>query len=96
MKKLWARSMWFGIFALILGVVSTQAYAGITGSDPRPPKTGNGLVIGLANDSTLVAGITGSDPRPPKTGNGLVAGITGSDPRPPKTGNGLVAGKLRR
>ena len=35
----------------------TPNVAGITGSDPRPPKSG-----------VIVAGITGSDPRPPKSG----------------------------
>jgi hypothetical protein len=94
--KVWARSLSFVVSALILNVGFIHAHAGITGSDPRPPKTGvvDAGIIGsdLRSPETgvVVAGITGSDPRPPKTGI-VVAGITGSDPRPPKTGV-VVAG----
>ena len=84
--KVWARNIAFVSSALILCVTSIHARAGITGSDPRPPKTS--VVAVQPDTSTMVAGITGSDPRPPKTS--VVAGITGSDPRPPKTS--VVAG----
>jgi hypothetical protein len=80
--KFWARNIAFVSSALILSVASIYARAGITGSDPRPPKTS--VVVAQPDTSTMVAGITGSDPRPPKT-SVVVAGITGSDPRPPKT-----------
>ena len=74
--KVWARNLSnlsFVISALILNVVSVQAHAGITRTDPRPSKA-----------SVVVAGITGTDPRPTKT-SVTVAGITGTDPRPTKT-----------
>jgi hypothetical protein len=54
--KVWVRSILFVSSALLLSVTSIQARAGITGSDPRPPKS-----------QVVVAGITGTDPRPPKS-----------------------------
>ena len=68
----WARNVSFSASVMVLSVVSIHAHAGITGTDPRPPKT------------SVLDGITGTDPRPPKT-SVVVAGITGTDPRPPKT-----------
>jgi hypothetical protein len=94
--KVWARNTFvFATSALFLSVVSIQAHAGITGSDPRPPRSGvvanisDGELL-LPQNRIMLAGITGSDPRPPRSGV-VVAGITGSDPRPPRSGV-VVAG----
>src|SRR5215470_17031013 len=80
--KVLARSM-SCVSALFLSVVSMQAYAGVTGSDPHPTVVAvnsSDTVSHPEQNSVEVAGITGTDPRP--TRGVEVAGITGTDPRP--------------